>query len=120
MIVPTADRTKATVMVKVQFINKDSRILPEMTAKVAFLSRPVKAEEQRPRTAVKQSSVVNRSGKKTLFVAKENKAVETPVTLGEPIGDMIEVLGGVKVGEQIILDPPSSLKNGQKIAAAEK
>jgi RND family efflux transporter MFP subunit len=120
MIVPTADRTKATVMVKVQFINKDSRILPEMTAKVAFLSRPVKSEEQKPRTAIKQTAIVDRSGKKTVFAAKENRAVETPVTLGEPIGDMIEVLGGVKAGDQIILNPPASLKNGQKITVAEK
>ncbi len=46
MIVPTADRSKATVLVKVRFLDKDPRILPEMSAKVAFLERPVAAEKR--------------------------------------------------------------------------
>ncbi len=73
MIVPTADRSKATVMVKVRFINKDSRILPEMSAKVAFLSRPATPEEQKPRIAINQSAIVNRKGKERVFLVKENK-----------------------------------------------
>jgi RND family efflux transporter MFP subunit len=56
MIVPTADRSKATVMVKVRFIDKDKRILPEMSAKVAFLSRLVKLDEQKPRTALNRAA----------------------------------------------------------------
>ncbi|MFA7537162.1 MAG: efflux RND transporter periplasmic adaptor subunit, partial [Desulfuromonadales bacterium] len=51
MIVPTADRTKATVLVKVRFLEKDPRILPEMSARVAFLRRPLKEAEMQPRTA---------------------------------------------------------------------
>ena len=120
MIVPTADRTKATVMVKIRFIDKDNRILPEMSAKVAFLSRAVTAEEQKPRTAMNQTALVNRKEKKTVFVVKENKAIETPVTLGEQIGDMIEVLDGVKAGNQVVLNPPHQLKNGYRIRVAEK
>ena len=120
MIVPTADRSKATVMVKIRFIDKDNRILPEMSAKVAFLSRPVTAEDQKPRTAMNQAALVNRKDKKIVFVVKENKAVETPVTLGPQIGDMIEVLDGVKAGDQIVLNPPSRLKNGFRIKVAEK
>ncbi len=58
MIVPTADRSKATVMVKVGFVDEDPRILPEMSAKVAFLSRPPTAAEKEPRTAVARSAVV--------------------------------------------------------------
>ena len=120
MIVPTADRTKATVMVKIRFIDKDNRILPEMSAKVAFLSRAVTAEEQKPRTAMNQTALVNRKEKKTVFVVKENKAIETPVTLGEQIGDMIEVRDGVKAGNQVVLNPPHQLKNGYRIRVAEK
>lgn len=120
MIVPTADRTKATVMVKIRFIDKDNRILPEMSAKVAFLSRAVTAEEQKPRTAMNQTALVNRKEKKMVFVVKENKAIETPVTLGEQIGDMIEVLDGVKAGNQVVLNPPHQLKNGYRIRVAEK
>ncbi len=120
MLVPTADRTKATIMVKVRFVDKDNRILPEMSAKVAFLSRAVTAEDQRPRTALNQAAVVDRKEKKIVFLVKENKAFETPVTLGAKIGDMIEVLDGVKAGDQIVLNPPSRLKNGFRIKVAEK
>jgi RND family efflux transporter MFP subunit len=120
MIVPTADRSKATVMVKVRFIDKDPRILPEMSAKVAFLSRPVKAEDQKPRTALNQGAVVTRKDKKIVFHVKEDRAIETPVTLGEQIGDMIEVREGVKAGDQVVLNPPDRLKNGFKIKVAEK
>ncbi len=120
MIVPTADRSKATVMVKVRFVDKDRRILPEMSAKVAFLSRPVTGEEKKPRIALHQSAVVNRKNLKAVFLVKGNKVVETPVSLGGPIGDMVEVLQGVKVGDQVVLNPSDRLKDGSKIRIEEK
>jgi len=120
MLMPTVDRSKATVMVKVRFINKDHRILPEMSAKVAFLSRPVTGEEQKPRTAFNQAALVTRKGKESVFLVKENKVIETPVTLGGGIGDMIEVLDGVKAGDQVVLNPSDRLKNGSKIKVEEK
>ncbi len=120
MIVPTADRSKATVMVKVRFIDKDNRILPEMSAKVAFLSRSVKVEDQKPLTAVHQTALVNRKGRKVVFVVKEDKVVETSVNLGRPIGDMVEALGGVRVGDRVVLNPSDRLKNGSKVKIEEK
>jgi len=120
MIVPTADRSKATVMVKVRFVDKDNRILPEMSAKVAFLSRPVTGEEKKPRIALHQSALVNQKNLKAVFLIKGNKVVETPVSLGGPIGDMVEVVQGVKVGDQVVLNPSDRLKNGSKIKTEEK
>jgi RND family efflux transporter MFP subunit len=120
MIVPTADRSKATVMVKVRFLDKDSRILPEMSAKVAFLSRPATGEEKRPRIALNQAALVNRKDRKVVFLVKGDKVVETPVSPGIQIGDMIEILEGVKVGDQIVLNPTDRLKNGSKIKIEEK
>jgi RND family efflux transporter MFP subunit len=120
MIVPTADRSKATVMVKVRFIDKDSRVLPEMSAKVAFLARLAKPEEQKPRTALHQTALVDRKDRKVAFVVKEDRVVETPVNLGSPMGDMVEVLEGVKVGGRVVLNPPDRLKNGSKIKIEEK
>lgn len=120
MIVPTADRSKATVMVKVRFVNKDSRILPEMSAKVAFLKRPATPEEQKPRIAINQSAIVNRKGKERAYLVKENKVMETPIKPGAKIGDMIEVLEGIKVGDQVVLNPPERLRNGSKIKVPEK
>jgi RND family efflux transporter MFP subunit len=119
MIVPTADRSKATVMVKVRFLEKDKRILPEMSAKVAFLSHPVTGDEKRPRIAVNKSAVVNRKSKE-VFLVKGSSVIETPVTLGRPIGDMVEVLQGLKVGDVVVLNPPDRLKNDSKIKLEEK
>ena len=120
MLVPTVDRSKGTVMVKVRFLNKDSRILPDMSAKVAFLSRPVTGEEKKPRTALHQAAVLNRKDGKAVLLVRGNRVVETPVKLGGAIGDMLEVLDGVKVGDQIVLNPSARLKNGSKIKIEEK
>jgi len=119
-IVPTADRAKATVMVKVRFLDKDPRILPEMRAKVAFLSRPLNQEEQKPRTAVIRSAIINHGDQKTVFLIQGDRAVKTPITTGEQLGEMIEVLGGAKAGDRVVAKPPKRLKNGSRIKVAEK
>lgn len=120
MIVPTADRTKATVMVKVRFIDKDSRILPEMSAKIAFLSRAVTPEEQKPKTAINPAALVSRNGKQVAFVVRGDRVIETPVTIGAKLGDLVEVLSGVKSGDKVALNPPKKLKDSSKIKLAEK
>jgi RND family efflux transporter MFP subunit len=119
-IVPTADRSKASVLVKVRFLNRDPRILPEMSAKVAFLERPVKNNEQRPRTALNPAAVLSRTGKQVVFVVKNERVFETYVTLGGRIGEMVEVLGGVKAGDTIVIRPLEKLRDGAKIKMAEK
>lgn len=120
MIVPTADRSKATVMVKVRFLDRDPRILPEMSAKVAFLERPVEPTERKPRTAVNPVAVAKRDGKDIVFMARGDRVAAVPVTLGPRIGDMVEVTSGVKAGERIVLRPLDKLKDGRKIKTAEK
>ncbi len=120
MIIPTADRSKATVLVKVRFIDKDSRILPEMSAKVAFLQRPVRQDEQIPRTAVNPAAIATRHDRKVVFVIRNGKVIETPVTVGSPMGDMVEVLDGVKAGERVVLKPLDKLKTGVRIKETEK
>jgi RND family efflux transporter MFP subunit len=119
-IVPTADRAKATIMVKVGFVDKDARILPEMRAKVSFLSRPIKPEEQKPRTAVNRSALISHGGKYTVFAIQGDRVVETPVRTGEELGDMIEILEGVKAGERVVVKPPNRLRNGSRVKIAEK
>ncbi|GFE57892.1 efflux RND transporter periplasmic adaptor subunit [Geobacter sp. AOG1] len=119
-VVPTADRSKATVMVKVRFLNPDRRILPEMSAKVAFLERPVSDTEQRPKTSVSQAAVRSRDGKQVVYLVKGDRVVEKVVTLGERIGDQIEVLSGIRAGDKLALKPLEKLKDGAKIKTAEK
>lgn len=120
MIVPTADRSKATVMVKVRFVDKNKRILPEMSAKVAFLTRLVKPEEEKPRTAFHRAALADRKDKKIVFLIKGDRVVVTPVRLGRPMGDMMEVLEGVKVGDRVVLNPSNTLRDGSKIKIEEK
>ena len=119
-IVPTADRTKATVLIKVRFLDKDPRVLPEMRAKVSFLSRPVKRGENKLRTVVNGAALINRSEQRAVFLVKENRVVETPVRTGVFLGDMVEVLDGVKAGDKVVVKPPQELKNGAKIKIVEK
>ncbi|OPY05795.1 MAG: Macrolide export protein MacA [Syntrophorhabdus sp. PtaB.Bin184] len=115
MIVPTADRTKATVMVKVNFSRLDPRILPEMSAKVAFLSREVTGDEKRSRTAVSGKAVVERKGGKYLFIVKDGRAVMRTVTTGEVFGDMVEIKSGASSGDRVILNPSDRLRNGSRV-----
>ena len=120
MIVPTADRSKATVLVKVRFVDNDPRILPEMSAKVAFLERPVSAEERQPKTALNPTAIVTRNGKKAVFLVKGEEVKEVPVKTGAKIGDVMEVMEGVKAGDKIVVNPPRKLKDGLRITIKEK
>ncbi len=115
MIVPTADRTKATVMVKVSFNHLDPRILPEMSAKVAFLSREVSAGEKTPRKAVNGKAIAERKGGKYLFIVKDGRAVMRQVTTGETFGEMVEIRSGAASGDRVVLDPPERLKDGSRV-----
>jgi HlyD family secretion protein len=119
-IVPTADRSKGSVMVKVRFLDRDPRVLPEMSAKVAFLERPVQPGEGKPRVALPPASVVTRDGKSVIFVVRGDKAVQTPVTLGPRIGDLVEVASGVKAGERIAIKPLEKLHDQSRVKTAEK
>jgi RND family efflux transporter MFP subunit len=120
MIVPTADRSKASVMVKIRFVDADPRILPEMSAKVGFLSRPITTQEEKPRTAVNKAAVVKKNGRDILYTVQSTKVVETAVRLGPAIGDMLEVLEGVQAGDRIVLNPPATLRSGSRIKVAER
>ncbi|HSW62757.1 MAG TPA: efflux RND transporter periplasmic adaptor subunit [Dissulfurispiraceae bacterium] len=120
MIVPTADRTKASIMVKIRFEAIDPRVLPEMSAKVAFLERQVSAADETPRIVVRPSSVITKAEKKSVFVVREDRAVETPITIGQRVGDYLEVVSGLKAGEKIVAKPTGSVRDGVRIKAEEK
>jgi len=118
-VVPTADRSKASVMVKIRFVDTDSRILPEMSAKVAFLGREAGKDDQRPRIAVNPSAIVKSGDREGLYLVKGDTVVFTPVTRGGKLGDLVEV-GGVQSGDRIALRPLDKLRNGTKVVTAEK
>ena len=118
-IVPTVDRSKATVLVKVRFRDKDPRMLPDMSAKVSFLSRELTPEELPPRLAVHQAALVETKDKTIVYRIEDNKARETVVRLGGKLGDMREVLSGLKPGDRAVLKP-LGLQDGARIKVAER
>jgi HlyD family secretion protein len=118
-IVPTVDRAKATVMTKIRFEALDARILPEMSAKVSFLTRPASAEDQRPVTAVNPKAIAQRDGKPVVFRLSGETVAAVPVTLGRKIGDLQEVTGSaLKAGERVVLYPADTLKAGALVVVA--
>jgi RND family efflux transporter MFP subunit len=119
MIVPTADRTKATVLTKVKFLEKDDRILPEMSAKVAFLSKPLDAAGRQPRLMIPKNALVTRDHKTFSFVVTRNRVRLAPVTISATLNDLVEIAGGLKEGDRVVLNPPASLKNGSRVKVKE-
>ena len=118
-LVPTVDRAKASVLTKVRFIDRDPRLLPEMSAKVAFLERAVADDERKPLTAINPDAVVDRDGQRVAFLMVEGRAKRVPVTTGAKLGDNLAVTG-VSPGDKAVLKPPDSLRDGAPIRLAEK
>ena len=119
-IVPTVDRAKATLLVKVSFTEKDARVLPDMSAKVAFLSRAPEAAERKPVTAVRPEAVVKRGEQSVVFVLDDKLAVKQ-VAVGTPqkVGDLLQV-ANVKTGDKVALNPPEKLRDGATVSIAKK
>lgn len=119
-IVPTADRSKATVLVKVRFTQSDPRILPEMSARVAILQRPLTVAEATPVTALPPESVAERNGQRLVFVVEGEKVSAAVVELGPRIGDLVTVRRGVQAGSRIVVRPLNRLTDGRRIVFAKE
>jgi RND family efflux transporter MFP subunit len=118
-IVPTADRAKGTVMVKVAFDHLDPRILPEMSAKVAFLTRSLSDQELRPFLGAHREVLSQRNGTQGLFRIVNDRAEWVAVPEPELRGDYVLLAELLKGGQQVVLKPPPSLKSGDKVKIAE-
>lgn len=120
MIVPTAVRAKASVMVKVAFKDKDPRILPEMSAKVAFLSREILPDEQKAFKAIPADAIIGKEGTPFVFSVKNGRAHKTMIKTGRRSGEMVEVSSGLETGEFLITEPPDKVKTGTKVKVLEE
>ncbi len=118
-IVPTADRSKASVMVKIRFLELDGRIYPEMSAKVAFLQREAGAEDKIARIVINPAAVVTQNGRSGVYLVVGDTVRFIPVTSGEKMGDLL-VVSGIKSGDKVALKPLERLKDGSRIALPEK
>jgi RND family efflux transporter MFP subunit len=115
-IVPTADRAKATVLVKIRFRDYDQRVLPEMSAKVTFLAAGSPANtEIKPVLTVPAAAVATRDGRQVIFQIKDDRAVEVAVTTGEKLGSLLEIKSGLKEGDKVIAKVDEQIKNGAKV-----
>jgi len=119
MIVPTADRTKATVLTKVKFLETDDRILPEMSAKVAFLSQALEPAQRQPRLIIPKGALVTRDGRTFSFAVTGNRVKLVPLTLGPAMNDLVEVAAGLKEGDRVVMNPPAGLKDGSRVRVKE-
>ena len=115
-IVPTADRSKATVLVKVGFKNYDSRVLPEMSAKVSFLSETKGEEEnQLPVLTIPLSAVDELNGKKIVYIVKDDKAFQKEISTGRLLGSYVEIISGLEEGDEIIDNLNENIKDGVQV-----
>jgi RND family efflux transporter MFP subunit len=111
------NRSKATVPVKVEFADPNSGALPDMSARVSFLTEALdqKALAGPSKRVVPAKAIVKRSGRDVVFVVEDGKVKEEPVTLGPKADDGVELMDGPAAGSKVVVDPPNTLASGQRI-----
>jgi RND family efflux transporter MFP subunit len=123
-IVPTADRGKATVKVRIALKEKDARIVPEMGVRVSFLeARQTQAADAPPPPSgvlIPASAVTSRDGAQLVFVVREGRVSAQKITVGRSLGDDREITDGLKAGDVVVLAPPEVLADGDAVAVATK
>jgi RND family efflux transporter MFP subunit len=120
-IIPTADRSKATVKVRIALPQKDARIVPDMGVRVGFLDpqAATSAAPPPPPVLVPVDAVRADGAAGTVFVYADGKVARRNVTVGPVRGGEREIADGLRAGERVVLSPPSSLKDGDAVSAAE-
>jgi RND family efflux transporter MFP subunit len=116
-VTPKVDRAKATVTVKVAFVDRFDRALPEMSARVSFLAKELdeKSLQQKPKTIVPSSALAERGGNKVVFVLESEQVRATPVTLGPEFGPGFELESGPAPGTRVVQNPSAELADGQRV-----
>jgi len=117
--VPTADRQKATVRVRIGFEELEARILPDMGVKVSFFNerQPVSAADApvKPRLLVPKGAVRTDGGQAIVFVVHEGRAERRAVTVGAIQGEQVEIISGVNAGERIVVEGVNTLTDGARV-----
>ena len=116
-VIPSADRQKGTVKVKVAFIDPDERILPDLSARVSFTSAPTAGQSARTRIEVPRSAVVSRDGRTGVFLVKDDRAVFQVVVVGRQTDATAEIKEGLAGGETLVANASgaSALSDGMKV-----
>jgi RND family efflux transporter MFP subunit len=116
-LVPTADRQKATVLVRLGFKQLDPRILPDMAIKVTFLREAgdTTAAAAQPTALVPRPAIKTLGADNFAFVVRGDLVERRAVRLGGADGDRVEVLAGLQSGDRVVLSPPPTLADGSKV-----
>ena len=115
-IIPTADRSKATVKVRIAIAQKDPRLLPEMGVRVSFLEDASTGPAQtREGVLVPTSAIVERQDDRLVFVLDGDRVREHRIVLGDLVGDRRQVTKGLAAGDRVVRDPPPGLKDGARV-----
>ena len=118
-IIPTADRQKSTVKVRVGFDKLDPRILPEMAVKVAFHEAAGAAPAASRTVIVPKSALQQQDGRDVVFIAQNGRAERRAVNVSSAGSSEVEVSAGVAAGEKVIVDSPAGLADGAKVKEAK-
>jgi RND family efflux transporter MFP subunit len=118
-IIPTADRQKSTVKVRVGFDKLDPRILPEMAVKVAFHEMSGSSPAASHAVMVPKSAVQQQDGRDVVFIAQSGRAERRAVTVSSTSGNETELSAGVTAGDKVVMDPQPDLKDGAKVKEAK-
>jgi RND family efflux transporter MFP subunit len=116
--VPSADRQKSTVRVRISFDKLDPRILPDMGVKTSFLAEQkaeTSREPQRPRILVPKAAVRSSDGASVVFVVREGRAERRAVKVGLEDGGQIEIATGLSPGERVVVEGPATLADGARV-----
>jgi RND family efflux transporter MFP subunit len=121
-IVPTADRAKATVMVKIKFREYDQKVLPEMSAKISFLAAGAgnSPAQSKALLTVPAAAVATRNGRTVVYQIRDDRAVEVPVTTGQKLAGLIEITDGLKDGDKVVSKVDDRLAAGVKVSQKTK
>lgn len=118
-MVPSVDRSKATVMFKIRFVETDARVLPDMSAKVAFLERPLATDERKPRMGVNPQAIRTVDNRKEVLRVRDGKLDVIAVSIADMLGDSQIITGDLAVGNKVVLNPSVDLKAGAAVTVTE-
>jgi len=114
-LIPSADRQKATVKVRIAFDELDPRILPDMGVKVAFTTGGVASQENAQTVVVPKAAIREDGGRSVVFVVRNDVVERRAVKTGSAAVDTIEVLAGLVDGEQVVVSGSGELNDGRKV-----
>jgi len=120
-IVPTADRSRATVLTRIAFSEVDKYVLPEMSARINFFQTETekKTTPSVMSVTLPNTALVMKDGRRIVYAVEDNRIREIEITIGKMLGDLTEITNGIEAGQRVVVSPPSNLKSGDKVKIIE-